>query len=347
MDEDIRNQITREDILDAVAALDRGEPHSFGPSTFYDLLEGGRRYPLRAVVGLAARRALGRPLRPDEFSGGQESWSFRLLRDRGFKIVDKQQDSNGHELPSVPPPRVWIEDTKTTTHGHGGPGWEFGSCLWSPSAYEGGSDHYALMREPQIHINDGDLVGWSYVSAPFRELKESPPSPGQWAGRPSYYRIELKSYQDFPRSIPLKKSIENNRTAIREELKKDAPKRYSFTLYGEKEEVRHAQGAYLTRCTPKLYALIRTDVFGSVEGVSAPRYWAMALGEGGRLWEECQEKGIAAIGWDKFELGERLCARLATKTGRRVPLEEWRLRGVLQSRSHRFCSDVRVHYRRD
>lgn len=77
--------------------------------------------------------------------------------------MDKQQDSNGHELPSVPPPRVWIEDTKTTTHGHGGPGWEFGSCLWSPSAYEGGSDHYALMREPQIddlviHINDGDLV---------------------------------------------------------------------------------------------------------------------------------------------------------------------------------------------
>jgi hypothetical protein len=45
MDEDIRNQITREDILDAVAALDRGEPHSFGPLTFYDLLEGGRRYP--------------------------------------------------------------------------------------------------------------------------------------------------------------------------------------------------------------------------------------------------------------------------------------------------------------
>lgn len=35
----IRDQITRQDILDAIAALDRNEPHPFGPSTSYDLLE--------------------------------------------------------------------------------------------------------------------------------------------------------------------------------------------------------------------------------------------------------------------------------------------------------------------
>lgn len=28
------------------------------------------------------------------------------------------------------------------------------------------------------------------------------------------------------------------------------------------------------------------------------RYWAISLGEGGRLWNNCQEEGIAAIGWD-------------------------------------------------
>jgi len=172
MDENIRDQITREDILEAIGALDRGESHAFGPSTFYDLLEGERRYPPKAVVGLAARRALGRSLRPDEFSGGQESWAFRLLRERGFTIVNKERRAGGPELPSAAPPRVWIEDTKTTVHGHGGPGWEFGSCLWSPSANELGNDHYALMREPKIddvviHINDGVLVGWSYVSARF------------------------------------------------------------------------------------------------------------------------------------------------------------------------------------
>jgi hypothetical protein len=166
--EDVRSQITREDILGAIAALDRAEPNAFGPSTFYDLLEGGRRYPPKAVVGLAARRALGRPLRPDEFSGGQESWAFRLLRERGFKVVDKYKRSSVEGFPSEPLTHVWIEDTKTSAHGHGGPGWEFGTCLWSPSSNKIGVDQYALMREPKtddlvIHINDGELVGWSYV----------------------------------------------------------------------------------------------------------------------------------------------------------------------------------------
>jgi 5-methylcytosine-specific restriction protein B len=198
----IHNQISRQDILDAIAALDRGEPHTFGPSTFYDLLEGGRRYPPKAVVGLAARRALGRPLRPDEFSGGQESWAFRLLRNRGFQIIGKDRATNIRTLPSVPPPRVWIEDTKSA-YAHGGPGWEFGSCLWSPSANEVGSDQYAVMREPKIddliiHINDGNFVGFSNVSAPFREVTEAPPSPGPWAARPAYYRIDLKDYHEFP-----------------------------------------------------------------------------------------------------------------------------------------------------
>jgi hypothetical protein len=67
MSDDFRSRITREDIEQALAALDRGESHAFGPSTFYDLLQGERRYPPKAVVGFAARRALGRPLRPDEF----------------------------------------------------------------------------------------------------------------------------------------------------------------------------------------------------------------------------------------------------------------------------------------
>jgi hypothetical protein len=167
------------------------------------------------------------------------------------------------------------------------------------------------MREPTIddvviHLDDGDLVGWSYVAAPFRELSEAPPSPGRWGGRSSYYRIDLKDYREFPKSIPLTEFIKKNYAAIEEELKNDAPKRYPFILYGG--SIRHAQGAYLTRCTPKLYGLIRNSVFGDIPGDSTQsanaRYWAMALGEGGRLWDECQEKGIAAIGWDEFELGD-------------------------------------------
>ena len=102
----IRDQITRQDILDAIAALDRNEPHPFGPSTSYDLLESGRRYPPKAVVGLAARRAVGRLLRPDEFSGGLDSWAFRLLRDRGFEIV--QKDAADTPAKSAGLQRIWL-----------------------------------------------------------------------------------------------------------------------------------------------------------------------------------------------------------------------------------------------
>ena len=38
MIKDLREQISREDIEEAIAALERGELHAFGPSTFYDLL---------------------------------------------------------------------------------------------------------------------------------------------------------------------------------------------------------------------------------------------------------------------------------------------------------------------
>jgi 5-methylcytosine-specific restriction protein A len=103
MARELREQITREDIEEAIAALDGGEPHAFGPSTFYDLLVAGRRYPPKAVAGLAARRVLGRVLRPDEFSGGEESWAFRLLRERGFDVVRKLKNGHTSPLPKTPP----------------------------------------------------------------------------------------------------------------------------------------------------------------------------------------------------------------------------------------------------
>jgi hypothetical protein len=264
MSEDFRGQITREDIQEAIAALERGEIHAFGPSIFYDLLESGRRYPPKAVVGLAARRVLGRALRPDEFSGGEESWAFRLLRDRGYNVVNKLKSVNTSELPRTPTARVWIEDTNTAVHGHGGPGWEFGSCLWSPSSAEGGSDRYSLMREPKpgdlvIHFNDGVIFGWSRVAEAFQVGTEAPPNPAQWAARPSYYRIPLTDYQAFPHKVPLSEFIVRHQDALAAELRTDTLKRFPFIIYND--AIRRAQGAYLTRCTPKLYDLIRNEVY--------------------------------------------------------------------------------------
>ena len=85
----IPDGITVQDVRDAIAALDRSEPHAFGDSTGYDLIHAGRRYPPKAVLGLAARRVLGRSLGPYDFKGGAKSQAFRILRELGFTIERK------------------------------------------------------------------------------------------------------------------------------------------------------------------------------------------------------------------------------------------------------------------
>ncbi len=82
--------IRRDDVLRAIADLDGGLEHGFGDSTGYDLLYEGRKYPPKAVVGLAAKRVLGRQLTLDEFSGGESPGSANpYLRALGFEITAK------------------------------------------------------------------------------------------------------------------------------------------------------------------------------------------------------------------------------------------------------------------
>lgn len=99
--------ITRADVLRAIAALDRGEPHAFKGSRKYDLLENGKRYPPKAVLGLAAARLARRPLVPADFSGGVESQCHAILEDLGFKIVAKEGAALG--------PRLWTHYWKNDT----------------------------------------------------------------------------------------------------------------------------------------------------------------------------------------------------------------------------------------
>jgi hypothetical protein len=66
-------------------------------------------------------------------------------------------------------------------------------------------------------------------------------------------------YQDFPNQVPLSEFIVRHHDALTEELRTDTPKRFPFIIYND--TVRRAQGAYLTRCTSKLYELIRNDVY--------------------------------------------------------------------------------------
>lgn len=86
--------ITRGDVLEALARIEAGEMHGYGPSTDYDLVHEGRLYPPKAAAGIATMRSLGRPMRPSEFSAGQGTKNFKVLERLGFVIQPKEKKAS-------------------------------------------------------------------------------------------------------------------------------------------------------------------------------------------------------------------------------------------------------------
>jgi 5-methylcytosine-specific restriction protein A len=82
--------ITKSDIVRAFHELDAGRSHNFADSTEYDVLFEGRRYPPKAVVGVAAELITGQRYVPRDFSGGLDSKCFRILDGAGFEVVEKE-----------------------------------------------------------------------------------------------------------------------------------------------------------------------------------------------------------------------------------------------------------------
>lgn len=166
--------------------------------------------------------------------------------------------------------RIFVEVTKTV-HGHGGAGWEFGTCLWSPARNKAGHDIYRLMRETQagdlvLHILENQwepgsppenrFAGRSFVAAPCETNDDGPPSPGDWVNQAPYYRVALRGYESLPRSISLETFIGLFGQELRQDLK-TRPVYYPFTLYGGGTQVRLRQGGYINECTPALFTALQ------------------------------------------------------------------------------------------
>jgi len=84
--------ITREHLLQAIQEFEGGIDHRFGPSSTYDVFHDGKRFPPKAIVGLAAKFVIGNQLQPEDFGGGLETKCFRVLETNGFRIVRKKDN---------------------------------------------------------------------------------------------------------------------------------------------------------------------------------------------------------------------------------------------------------------
>lgn len=83
------DHLSRECIIAAIRAYDAGVAHQFKSARLYEIEFEGRRYPSKAIVGLAATLATGTEFTPADFSGGIKSKCVRLLLDQGFTIASQ------------------------------------------------------------------------------------------------------------------------------------------------------------------------------------------------------------------------------------------------------------------
>lgn len=67
---------------------EKGLPNGFGPSTSFNLMFNGEKYPPKAVMAYANYHASGRKIER-YFKGGDNTECFKVLRDEGFKVEPK------------------------------------------------------------------------------------------------------------------------------------------------------------------------------------------------------------------------------------------------------------------
>ena len=85
------DQVSRAHVVRAAEEYDRLGPqqffseHGFAPTTTYEMVLGGRRYPPKAILGTAYEFATGRQLAPSAFEGGKGG-AVKVLGKLGFTI---------------------------------------------------------------------------------------------------------------------------------------------------------------------------------------------------------------------------------------------------------------------
>jgi hypothetical protein len=88
------DDVTRDHVLRSIQDYDRlgadgfFAAHGFAPTTTYDLVWDGRRYPPKAILGTAYEFATGQRLASGDFEGGK-SGAVKVLGKLGFDVQQR------------------------------------------------------------------------------------------------------------------------------------------------------------------------------------------------------------------------------------------------------------------
>ena len=91
-------RVTSADVLRAMQEYDRLGPdaffsaHGFAPTTTYDLVWEGGRYPPKAILGTAYEFATGQRLASTDFEGGKTG-AVKVLGHLGFDVQPRRPET--------------------------------------------------------------------------------------------------------------------------------------------------------------------------------------------------------------------------------------------------------------
>lgn len=148
--------------------------------------------------------------------------------------------------PLIPDQKVFIEITNPV---HGGNGWEFGTCLWSPVYNISGQRSWETMRRISpsdiiIHLlNNGKeyrFAGVSKAADAVSVVYSEPPKAERWSGREQYYRVDLNQFLPANANAPITNFFKHFNDQLLEVLSSTRAGR--FYVHYKKERIQVAQG---------------------------------------------------------------------------------------------------------
>ena len=96
------DEITKEDVVEAIKEIDEAGYDHHAQSVYYDLIYEDKPYPPKLVYSLAYKHNTGEELDRNSFTGGEDTECFKVLGKLGFQIVRKgsgikEPESSGYE----------------------------------------------------------------------------------------------------------------------------------------------------------------------------------------------------------------------------------------------------------
>ncbi len=173
---------------------------------------------------------------------------------------------------------MWLEMSRDEEHG--GTGWGFTECLWSPTHKDpkGKWSHWETVREVRrgnvvLHLRGkgrkAHFVGFSTATSDGYETYARPPILKEWAYAKSFYRVDLSDFVRFEDPINLYAVFAQQDAPLREYFAtnssraRTARERLFFVI--QSNRVQCLNGAYLSDFSTALGNIIFGSAFWSLQ----------------------------------------------------------------------------------